>query len=171
MGAAARKMAPVAHAVRPHLRLVRGGRPRGRSRSDAVAARRFRVVAAVFLVVAFAGIMRVSLAAQAAEAAVDAARLREQLKAERLEGRELEADKSVLAAPSRIEILACETLNMGEPNQVCYLELPGDRAAQTGEPSGGGSGPGDDIMKTLMDLAAGEAQVLLVGDMGLGTGR
>lgn len=171
MGAAARKMAPVAHTVRPHLRLVRGGRPHARSRAEAIAARRFRVVAVVLLVVAFAGIMRVSLAAQAAEAAVDAAYLRDQLKAERLEVRELEADKSALAAPSRIEVLACETLNMGEPNQVCYLELPADRVARSGEPAGEGNARGRDIMNTLMDLAAGEAQVLLVGDMGLGTGR
>ena len=103
--------------------------------------------------------------------AIDADGKATRLKAERLEGRELEADKSALAAPSRIEVLACETLNMGQPNQVCYLELPADRVAHSGEPSGGESARGSDIMKTLMDLAAGEAKVLLVGDMGLGAGR
>lgn len=154
------------------MRLVAGGRRRTCSRANARAVARFRVVVVCLVVLAVAGSVRVSLAVRASEAAVDASVLREQLREERLEGRVLEADRSVLASPSRIEVLACETLNMGQPADVCYIELP----ASDGEPdvsvaaqAAPAAEPG--IMATLMDLAAGEAQVLLVGDMGLGATR
>lgn len=173
VGAAAHKMTMLAGSARPRLVVVkdtRRGRPARKARN--VAARRFRVISCALCVLAMAGIVRVSLAAKAAEAAVDAAHLREQLKVERLAGRELEADRSTLAAPSRIEVIACETLNMGRPQQVCYLELPGDAPVTAADRMPDEvQGPGSGIISTLMDLAAGEAQVLLVGDMGLGSGR
>jgi cell division protein FtsL len=127
-----------------------------------------------------AGVVRVSLAARAAEASIDAWELRSEVKAERQLGRTLEADRSALASPSRIEELACETLNMTRPAQVCYLEIPEAAvAASVGEvPSEeGGSEPArvreaaERVVATLADLAASEAEVLLVGDMGLGTLR
>jgi hypothetical protein len=120
----------------------------------------------------------VSLAVQAAEASIDAWELRAAVKSERQITRALEADCSTLAAPSRIEALACQTLSMARPAQVAYLQLPpasemsGDGqvspdagpAAHAPAEQGGARG----LLATLMDLAAGEAQVLLVGDVGLG---
>lgn len=115
--------------------------------------------------------MRVSLAASAAEASIDAWKLRADVKAERLVTRTLEADRSALAAPSRIETIASQTLNMTKPTQVSYLQLPAtaDTPGATTDAEEKPAGPG--MLATLVDLAAGEAQVMLVGDVGLGSHR
>ena len=189
MGAAARKLAHSTAPARPALRLVPARAPRGhrRARTSANSAV-FRVAVVCLLILATAGVARVALAAQAAEAAVDAWELKAELKAERTATRSLEADRSSLVAPSRIEVLACETLNMSAPLEVCYLELP---SGSQPEPGSDGEIPDADssmlvadhvseqvrpagmtgIVGTLVELAAGEAQVLLVGDMGLGSSR
>lgn len=177
MGAAARKIAQTVAPSQPRLRVVGGtsASTRTRARSAASASTTFRVVAVCLVVLATTGIARVTLAANAAEAAIDSWDLKAQVKAERLESRTLEADRSALAAPSRIEAVAAATLDMTRPTQVSYLQLP-----DTAVPASGGresaaksqvaekpSGPG--VIRTIMDLAASEAQVLLVGDVGLGT--
>jgi cell division protein FtsL len=117
-----------------------------------------------------AGVMRVSLAASAAEASIDAWELRADLKAERLESRVLEADRSSLAAPSRIEAVASQTLNMTRPAQVSYLQLP-SAPAQEGEEPAAPDKQGGKVLATLVDLAASEAHVMLVGDVGLGASQ
>jgi cell division protein FtsL len=127
----------------------------------------FRLVIFCLVVLALAGVARVSLAAKAAEATVDAWELRADVKAERLAGRTLEADKSALAAPSRIEAVASQTLNMSRPAQVSYLQLPSTEAVPVEQKEGGSGKPA--LLATLVDLAAGEAQVMLVGDVGLGS--
>lgn len=187
MGAAARKLAHRAAPARPVLRLVPARAPRGRTRARAKAgAAAFRVAAVCLLILASAGVARVALAAQAAEAAIDAWEVRSELKAERKTTRSLEADRSSLVAPSRIEVLACETLNMSSPVEVCYLEIPtltpeaveqapdvpaADSEPQVAEARADARAGVAGMFATLVDLAAGEAQVLLVGDMGLGVAR
>ena len=182
MGAAARKTAHIAQPARPHLRTVRGGVTRTSAQSSALADGVFRMLVVCLVILAAAGVVRVSLAARAAEATIDAWELRSEVKAERQTARTLEADRSALASPSRIEALACETLNMARPAQVCYLELPGqDAPALVGDGEGESvqlaaatsrqTADGRGVIGTLMDLAASEAQVLLVGDMGLGVAR
>lgn len=179
MGAAARKIAHThtAAPARPALRLVRGGHRRGAARSAAAASNAFRVATFCLVVLAFAGVMRVTLAARAAEASIDAWALKAEVKAERLVTRTLEADRSALAAPSRIEAVACQTLNMGRPTQVAYLQLPSSEAVvPDGTPAVAAANvasedSGSGVLDTLMNLAAGEAQVMLVGDVGLGSLR
>lgn len=182
MGATARKTVQPAAPARPRLKVVRGGASRTRTRSSAAADGVFRVLAACLVIVAIAGVARVSLAARAAEATIDAWDVRTEVKAERQAIRQLEADRSSLASPSRIEALAGETLNMATPEQVCYLELPEEHLATTTTEDGSAAmqvaaaeqpdvTPGSGVLRTLMDLAASEAQVLLVGDMGLGSMR
>lgn len=124
-------------------------------------------------ILAVAGLARVSFAAQAAEASIDAWELRAQVKAERLTARALEADRSALAAPSRIEAVASQTLNMGRPAQVAYIQLPDGEAAgdAAGATPAETESAGPDLMATLMQLAADEAEVMLVGDVGLGSFR
>lgn len=181
MGAAARKIAHTAAPVRPVLRVVHGARRRTRAHAAAVASQAFRLIAVFLVVLAFAGAIRVSLAAHAAEAAIDAWELRAEVKAERLVTRTLEADRSALAAPSRIEAVASQTLNMGRPATVSYLQLPSDPGPAAAGlsptepdqvvPAEEGGVDSRGLVATLMDLAAGEAQVLLVGDVGLGSLR
>ena len=182
MGAAARKMTQNAAPARPRLNVVRGGVSRTRAQSAAAADGVFRVLAVCLVILSVAGVARVSLAARAAEATIDAWALRTEVKAERQVARALEADRSALASPSRIEALACETLNMAKPTQVCYLELPETDApaevttdqavsVQVAQADAPGDYRGGNVIRTLMDLAASEAQVLLVGDMGIGSIR
>ncbi len=179
MGAAARKIAhTAAQPARPRLKVVRGSAARTRARSSAAADSAFRVLAICLVILAAAGIARVSLAARAAEATIDAWELRAEVKTEQQSIRTLEADRSALASPSRIEALACASLNMTKPSQVCYLELPEDGtsadSADIESPAvqvAAADAPGSGVVRTLMDLAASEAQVLLVGDMGLGSMR
>ena len=189
MGAAARRLAPSAAPVLPALRVVTGGRRRARARAvDARGA--FALAMTCVLIIAAAGVARVALAAQAAEAAIDSWEIKTELKSERSVTRTLESDRSALAAPSRIEALACQTLNMDRPVEVCYLALTtgvvavvdasGETIAEAGtagsvddvDPAASASARGrGSIVSTIMELAAGEAQVLLVGDMGLGQAR
>jgi len=174
VGATARKMVQTpATPVRPRFAVVRGGRSSASSRRSTRAAVHFRVAVACLALVACAGVLRVSLAVQAAEAAIDASALRAELKEERQNGRVLEANKGALAAPSRIEELASQTLSMRRPAEVNYIHLPDALGAAATTPAAADAGDvgsrlGSRILTTLMDLAAGEAQVLLVGDVGLG---
>ena len=176
MGAAARKIARETQPARPALRVVRGGKKRSAARSHAAASSLFRVVTVAVTILAVAGLARVTFAAQAAEASIDAWELRAQVKAERLAERALEADRSALAAPSRIEAVASQTLNMGRPTQVAYLQLPDSGSSEVvpdatdGVPAETGI-TGPDLVATLMELAADEAEVMLVGDVGRGSFR
>ena len=182
MGAAVRRVAHETAPVRPRLRAVTGTRHARRARRRPFAApAAFRVGMVCLVLMTGAGMLRVSLAASAAEAAIDAWDVRAEIKAAEQVTRSLTADKSSLAASSRIELLACETLNMSRPEDVCYLELPttdgedgtADHPPGAADAPAPASGEGDPrvLLGTLMDLAAGEAQMLLVGNMGLGTVR
>lgn len=155
---------------------MRGGRKKSAARARAAASSLLRLVSIAVTILALAGLARVTFAAQAAEASIDAWELRAQVKAEQLAERALEADRSALAAPSRIEAVACQTLNMSRPTQVAYLELPEDGAEVAAPVSAGAEpaaadGEGPDLLATLMELAADEAEVMLVGDVGLGSLR
>jgi cell division protein FtsL len=136
------------------------------------------VTCVVLCAVAIFALGRVALAVQATEASYEANRIRENIKAERLTGQLLEVDKSALTTPSRIEAIAGSTMRMADADEVCYLALPQEavecapateetpdttEVAVTEEDGG--------VMRALMDMAAQEAQVLLVGDVGLASPR
>lgn len=141
---------------------------------------------------------RVTLAASAAEVAIDSGELNCAIKAERLVGDLLECDKSALTTPSRIESIAGESLQMAQAPQVSYLRLVSDSAATSStvavsSPDTGSAGvvapsPAPEgavavasvtptrsafsgILASVMEMAAGEAEVLLVGDAGLASTR
>lgn len=177
MAVAARKL-DHGHPVvkRPALRLVTaspapGGRtrPRTRSRRSSFA---FQMCCAAMVVLAGVGLLRIALAVQAAEDAIDTMELQQSIKAEELASKSLEANRSALQSPSRIQALADATLNMTKAGSVRYITLAdeGTEPASATEEAKD-SGVLAAAMSTVMDLAAGEAQVLLVGDMGLATGR
>ena len=174
MGAAARKIADDRRTsvARPHLRLVDAPKPR--RRSAACASRRaasvFRICCVAMVVLASVGMLRVALAVQAEEAAIDAVALREDIRSEELASKTLEANASALQAPSRIGAIAGSALNMTEAQQVGYLEIPGGESVASVPVSVADSSAGSQVghvVSKIMDLAASEAQVLLVGDVGL----
>lgn len=160
----------------PHLRLVRpvkrGRNVKRRPAANAGLARSafntFFIVALLLSVVAMG---RVWVTVQAAEASSDAGELREQIRSERYEGDMLEIRQSALGSPSRIREIAGETMGMAPAAGVTYLELPhenvtGEREAET-DSIGGFSR----VLAQMMDVAAGEAEVMLVGDVGLTSAR
>ncbi|GAB4283655.1 MAG: hypothetical protein Kow0067_04880 [Coriobacteriia bacterium] len=182
MAQAARKLSGGTVAVRPHLRLIRTAprmRPSSRARSSSASAAVLRVAVACMIVLAAVGMARVALAVQAAEASIDATDIRADIAAQEELSKRLEADRSALAAPSRIESIASASLNMTKPSNVCYLELPvaeasGDQSATDdtiAADTPADSGTLARAVSTVMDVFAGEAQVLLVGDVGLASAK
>jgi cell division protein FtsL len=132
----------------------------------------------VFAFAIVLGGARVTLLVRAAEASITESKVQASIKAQRVQVERLEADKSALSTPSRIAGIASSTMGMGEPASVKYVSLPGSGSASgSNAPSGvspSGSGSTDvfgSIFNTLVELSAGEAQSLLVGDLGLAGSR
>jgi cell division protein FtsL len=150
---------------------------RARVRKEEASARAAFGFFVVALVCAFVlGGARVALIVRAAEASVVEGRVQADIKAQRAEADKLEVDRSSLSTPSRIAGIASASMNMGEPRSVRYISLPADgTAAATGAAAGAGTVvsaiASNDVVGRLfgavMDLSAGEAQSLLVGDLGL----
>jgi cell division protein FtsL len=192
MGAVARRIDAEPFARRStHLRLVttppapatRPSRESAstRARARAAEARAKTAFVAFLTVFGFAVILggaRVTLLVRAAEASITESKVQTAIKAQRVEVERLEADKSALSTPSRIAGIASSTMGMGEPASVKYVSLPAPGAlsrtdAATGV-SPGGSASTDvfgNIVDALVELSAGEAQSLLVGDLGLAGSR
>ena len=142
-----------------------------------------------FLVVAVAfsafGIARVSLAARAAAVSIESGRLREQIRSERFNGDMLEIRQSALATPSRIQAIAAATMRMKTAGAASYItidgtmrgdtdgEVPAARAGTRAEPTSDSSRPraAGGLLASIMNTAAGEAQALLLGDVGLASSR
>ena len=164
---------------RARLRVV-GQRPvRNVSRKRSAAARAeaargvFRSFAILMTLVVILGMGRVWLSVKASEASIDANRLRGDIKNERYQGDMLEVRQSALGSPSRIRAIAGEAMNMAPARKVTYLDIAPKRAPRpAGEVGRPASVSGfDRVLSGMMDLTAGEAQVLLVGDVGLASSR
>lgn len=177
MGLAARKLEA---APRPHLRLVHdSSRPGGTSRKsprEGECRALFTAVVVLFLAVTALGLVRVALTSELTRAAFDSGELQERIKAEREIGERLEADRSALLTPSRIEALAADTMKMREPTDVRYMHLgrglrSDSSAVQRATASAVGSSAFSRMMATAMELMADEARALLTGDLGLASSR
>lgn len=162
-------------ASRPSLRLVstassRPARAARSPRARAAASRQlyYAFVAAV-VAIAVLGIGRVWLSTQAAEASRDSSDLRAEIKAERYRGDLLEVRQSALGSPSRIRAIAGSAFGMAQAKEVTYLDLKPDATAPNTQQAK--SDALDGLVASAMGLAAGEAQVLLVGDVGLASSQ
>jgi cell division protein FtsL len=167
-----------AHAavVRPHLRVVGSDRKTSTAKrrrvSHAAAYQAFVFFAVAVAVVALLGVGRVWLSVQATQASIDSTKLRQDIKSERYRGDLLEVQQSALASPSRILAIATGTLGMAPATSVTYLRLGGTTTAQAAPaPSASPQTREVGLVERAMDIAAGEAQVLLVGDVGLTSSR
>lgn len=178
---------------RPRLRLVRqrtapGARRVTPARVEQRCRELFSIACVVMIALALFALGRVMLSARATEVAFQSNALMNDIKDARLTGDLLEVDKSALSTPSRIEFIAGQTLDMGEACEVTYLRIPGSEAAASCEPApdtGGsdatvaqaaedGAGAPEGVagmLASVMEMAAGEAQLLLVGDAGLARAR
>ncbi|MHB9004169.1 MAG: hypothetical protein ACYC6C_08900 [Coriobacteriia bacterium] len=186
--AAARRMTTSSRAARPRLHVVRRTQaPRSSARYAARCRQLFMFACMVLIAASIFGVARVTLAAQAAATAIESGRLNSEIKAERLVGDLLECDKSALSTPSRIECIAGESLQMAQAPQVAYLELPASIPVKTSSVSGSpvvvveeaestavqttDSAGFSGMLASVMEMATGEAEVLLVGDAGLASTR
>ena len=163
-------------AVRPHLRVVKPQRKKATSKrsrmSHAAAYQAFVFFAVAVAAIAILGMGRVWLSVQATQASIDSAKLRQEIKSERYRGDLLEVQQSALATPSRILSIATDSLGMAPATSVTYLRLKADATAQAPQPAAAaGSNKVGGMLEKAMDIAAGEAQVLLVGDVGLTSSR
>jgi len=123
------------------------------------------------LVVAL-GMGRVWLSVQATEASTRSSELRTEIKNARYQGDMLEVRQSALGSPSRIRAIASQTMGMTPARKVAMIDMtpkPGEpvRVPTRVETRGGV----DRVIEGLLDLTAGEAQVLLVGDVGLASSK
>lgn len=174
-----------APATRPRLRLVppakRAPRRNSKAASAQAARRNFTMFAIVVVVVSLLGIGRVWLSVEAAQASADASRLRDSIRAERYKGDMLEVRQSALGSPARIRKIAGKAMDMAPADNVSYLDLSTLGAKKnSGSQKATGSarvseasvaGALDGVISKMMNLAAGEAEVLLVGDVALASGR
>jgi hypothetical protein len=176
-------------AITPRLRLVRParlaaagtrGKASARSRACEVARcrRGFRVACAALLFMSAMAMVRVELTVRATEASLTANTLRKDIESERIRSESLEAQRTALATPGRIEGIAEASMCMGSADTVAYIRMPavpGDQSgtlyADAGSDVSVSSGRIAGLLASIMRMTAGEAQVLLVGDAGLASSR
>lgn len=165
---------------RSHLRIVdtpparpaRASRARERAALRAEEARAKAIFMAFATVLVFSvvlGGVRVALVAQAAVSTLSEGRVQADIRTQRAVSDQLEVDKSSLSTPSRIAGIASTSMKMAEPKSVSYITMPAVRSdAASAKTSGGVLAQ---VFGAVMDLSAGEAQSLLVGDLGLAGSR
>ena len=178
MGRAAARQQNPSPAKGSHLRLadpVRARTSKQNARARELAARRtFRLFATLMTLIAALGLSRVWLSVEATRASLEADRLRDSIRAERYEGDLLEVRESALGSPSRIRAIAGKAMDMAPAASISYLDLseqtkgeaPSNRGAAAAETGGLRR-----ALSNVLDLTAGEAEVLLVGDVGLASTR
>jgi cell division protein FtsL len=194
MGQPARRIqAPQATLRTPRLRLVdtppaRAPRPSAhalahtRARAEEARARSlFTAFVLVFVCAIALGGACLSLTTRAAEYSLSENRLLAEIRQQRVAVDQLEVDRSALSTPSRIAGIASSTMSMGEPRSVNYIAASEVSSAEDGAEAAGVpvSAAGmssatrvfERVVQAVVDLSAGEAQSLLVGDLGLAGSR
>jgi cell division protein FtsL len=147
-----------------------------RGRTEARYGAVFNTCVACLVALTAVGLVRVAIIARAAEMTLSEGALTSRIKDQRIEVDRLEIDASSLATPSRIEEIAGATMQMGRPSSVRYISLPetdevaADEAPASASSAGVASALGE-VIGALADMSAGEAQTLLVGDVGLAGSR
>lgn len=145
-----------------------GARSARRRRSDVQSA--FRAFTALVLVVSVLGASRIWLSVQANRICIESTQLRERIEDARYEADMLEVRRTALCSPSRIKTLAVKAMGMVPVERYTYLE-PGDpKVAPQPEVQRADAGLAS-AFASLVDLTAGEAHALLVGDVGLASSR
>jgi cell division protein FtsL len=183
MGLPALKQEPRPATRRSHLRVVdpkarvrapKTGQRQApvRDKKHAAAYQAFVFFATIVVVVAVLGVGRVWMSVEAAQASIDCGKLQTAIKSARYEGDMLEIQQSVLQSPSRVQAIASGQLGMAPATSVSYMNIApakGEPVAVVDTPiaEAGGSG----VLDTLVGVAAAEARMLLVGDVGLASSR
>lgn len=149
---------------------------RSRARSDEARARSlFTMFLTLMVAAVFIGGVRVAFIARAAEASLSESRVQAEIRAQRAVRDKLEVERSSLASPSRIADIAEASMEMGEPKSVRYVTMDTSAASAEGAAvdvaTSGDVSAAERVFGAIMALSAGEAQSLLVGDLGLAGSR
>jgi len=194
MGLPAVRQEPPARAPRPELTLVkrsgtqssrRANRPASSAACHSARCREaFTTFVLVLALFAALGVARVAVASQAAASSIESGELRKQIKRARFEGDMLEIKQSALANPSRVRWYVQKNMRMAEARKYTYLTIEGAKKksassiatvasvpAKVSAGSREGSPSVSGLLASIMHTAAGEAQVLLLGDVGLSASR
>jgi cell division protein FtsL len=181
MGLPALRQEPRVTLHRPHLRVVSPGskapkgaaRPAVRPRTNSSAYQSFVFFAVVVVVLAGLGVGRVWLSVQAAQASIDCGKLQSAIKTARYEGDMLEIQKSALSTPSRVQAIAVRQLGMAPAVSMSYLRIDSAKRSTVVAKSDASPqrGTRSDVLDQLMGIAAAQARMLLVGDVGLSSSR
>lgn len=132
----------------------------------------FRVFVCVFACAVVLGGARVALISRAAEYSLSENVLLTGIKEQRVAVDQLEVDRNALSTPSRIAGIASTSMSMGEPRSVKYITTSDVTASgASGAVSVAQSDALRRVVEAVVDLSAGEAQSLLVGDLGLAGSR
>ena len=163
--------------TRSHLSLVapvpvrkaEGAGARASQRARAANARvAFWVFVCLLGVSVVLGGVRVAVIAQATRTSLDEGRLQAAIQAQRFEAAQLEVDHSALSSPSRIASIASGRMKMGAASAVHYITLPKEAKGSSSPVRVARAGSGVvSAVSTLVEISAGQAQSLLVGDLGL----
>jgi cell division protein FtsL len=132
----------------------------------------FVFFATLVIVVAGLGVGRVWLSVQAAQASIDCGKLQTAIKQARYQGDMLEIQASALSSPSRVQAIAQGQLGMAPATSVSYLKITPDKTgvvAQVTPAPVTVARPA--MLDTLVGVAAAQARMLLVGDVGLASTR
>jgi len=156
-----------------------GAAARAKARAAEARARTaFTIFASVLLFAIALGGIRVTLIAKAAEVSLSEGGIQLGIKEQRAVADQLEFDRSALSTPSRIANIAASSMSMGEPRSVRYISRPDASPATSGGTGRSlsasyaqASEPLARVFGAVVDLSAGEAQSLLVGDLGLAGSR
>ena len=114
----------------PKVRVVPGGRPQ--SRPDSIPSSVIflaQVLAAVLVVFALLGFVRLGLASATVTTALSADELSTNIDSARSEGNELEVRQSYLSNPANVKQEAASKLGMSEPEQTLTITLGTDVVA------------------------------------------
>jgi hypothetical protein len=136
----------------------------------------FRVFAAALVLLTMFGLTRVALSARITEASVHADGLRSDIRTERQEADALEVARGALSTPERLAAIAGATLDMCEPDELAYLELGESATTPDADAAASDTAKADSftlgaMLASVVEMAAGEAEALLVGDVGLASSR
>jgi cell division protein FtsL len=147
---------------------------RTRARAEEARARSiFMVFLTALVAVVLIGGVRVAFIARAPEASLSESHVRAEIRAERAERDNLEVERSSLSSPSRIAGIAETSMEMGKPKSVRYVTMDTTASHNTSTPKkvAASASPIEQVFRVVMTLSAGEAQSLLVGDLGLAGSR
>lgn len=160
----------------PPARAARRASTSARTRVRAEEARArsiFTLFLTALVAIVLIGGVRVAFIARAAEASLSESRVRAEIRAERAERDKLEVERSSLSSPSRIAGIAETSMEMGKPKSVRYvtMDTTASHNTSTSNKVTASASPVEQVFGAVMALSAGEAQSLLVGDLGLAGSR